>query len=116
MRAIDEMLDRLSFENESVASEVPWKGDVLQVHPQVSLQPTEKDEVCFLFRGPGGLGIQKVHGGSSLEEWYLGLQLRGLGGGVDGYFSTLVGGRILSPARGCFWSWFGWVTGGGFQS
>ena len=34
MRAIDEMLDRLSFENESVASEVPWKGDVLQVHSQ----------------------------------------------------------------------------------
>ena len=40
MRAIDEMFDRLSFENESVASEVPWKGDVLQVHPKVSLQPT----------------------------------------------------------------------------
>ena len=67
MRAIDEMLDRLSFESESVAS-VPWKGDVLQVHLKVSLQPTEKEEVCFLFRGPGGLGIQKVHGGSSLAE------------------------------------------------
>ena len=51
MRAIDEMLDRLSFEDERVASEVPWKGDVLQVHPKVSLQPTEKEEVCFLFRG-----------------------------------------------------------------
>ena len=89
MRASDEMLDRLSFENESVALEVPWKGDVLQVHPKVSLQPTERDEVCFLFRGPGGLGIQKVHGGSSLEEWYLGLQGRGLGVCVDGYYTTL---------------------------
>ena len=98
MRAIDEMLDRLSFENESVASEVPWKGDVLQVHPKVSLQPTEKEEVCFLFRGPGGLGIQTVHGGASLEEWYLGLQGRGSGGGVEGYFTTL-GGRILNPGR-----------------
>ena len=38
MRAIDEML----------ASEVPWKGDVLQVHLQVSRQPTEKEEVCFV--------------------------------------------------------------------
>ena len=69
MRAIDEMLDRLNFDTESVASEVPWKGDVLQVHQQVSRQPTEKEEVCFLFRGPGGLGFQKVHGGSSLAEW-----------------------------------------------
>ena len=98
MRAIDEMLDRLNFETESVASEVPWKGEVLQVHLQVSLLPTEKEEVCFLFRGPGGLGIQKVHGGSSLAEWYLGLQGQGLGRSVDGYFTTL-GGRILKPER-----------------
>ena len=41
MRAIDEMLDRLNFGTESVASEVWWKGDVLQVHQKVSLQPTE---------------------------------------------------------------------------
>ena len=47
MRAIDEMLDRLSFETESVAPEVLWKGDVLQVHLQVSRQPTEKEEGCF---------------------------------------------------------------------
>ena len=71
---------------------------MLQVHPKVSLQPAERDEVCFLFRGPGGLGIQKVHGGSSLEEWYLGLQGRGLGVCVDGYYTTL-GGRIVSPER-----------------
>ena len=79
MRVIDVMLDRLSFETECVASEVPWKGDVLHVHLKVSLQPTEKEEVCLLFRGPGGLGIQKVHGGSSLAEWYLGLQGQGFG-------------------------------------
>ena len=66
--------------------------------PKVSLQPAEKDEVCFLFRGPGGLGIKRVHGGASLEEWYMGLHWRGSGGGVDGYFTTL-GGRLLYPGR-----------------
>ena len=75
MRAIDELHDRLNFETESVASEVPWKGEVVQVHLQVSPQPTKKEEVRFLFRGSGGgLGMQQVHGGSSLTEWYLGLQ------------------------------------------
>ena len=53
MRAIDELHDRLNFETESVASEVPWKGEVLQVHLQVSPQPTKKEEVRFLFRGSG---------------------------------------------------------------
>ena len=42
MRAIDELLDRLNFETESVASEVPWKGEALQVHLQVSPLPTKK--------------------------------------------------------------------------
>ena len=101
-RAIDEKLDRFSFENESVASEVLWKGDVLQVHPKVSLQPTEKEEVCFLFRGPGGLGIQSVHSRASLEEWCMGLHGRGSGRGVDGYFTTL-GGRILKAGREVSW-------------
>ena len=49
MRAIDELHDRLNFETESVASEVPWKGEVLQVHLQVSPQPTKKEEVRFYF-------------------------------------------------------------------
>ena len=71
---------------------------MLQVHLQVSRQPTEKVEVYFLFRGPGGLGIQRVHGGFSLAEWYLGLQGQDLGRGVDGYFTTLAG-RILNPER-----------------
>ena len=79
LRAIDEKLDGLNFETESGVSEVPWQGDVLQVHPKVSRLPTEKEEVCFSFRGPGGLGIHKVHGGSSLAEWYLCLQGQGLG-------------------------------------
>ena len=75
LRAIDELHDRLNFETESVASEVPWKGEVLQVHQKVSPQPTKKEEVRFLFRGSGSdLGMQRVHGGSSLMEWYLGLQ------------------------------------------
>ena len=96
MRAIDEMLDRLSFENESVASEVPWTEDVLQVHPKVSLQPTEKEEVCFLFRGPGGLGIQRVHGGASLEEWGCKGEAR-----EEVWMDTLplLGRRILNPGR-----------------
>ena len=66
MRAIAELHDRLNFETESVASEVPWKGEVLQVHQQVSPQPTKKEKVRFQFRGSGGgLGMQRVHGGSS---------------------------------------------------
>ena len=92
---IDEMHDRLGFDTESVASEVPWKGEVLQVHQKVSPQPTKKEVVRFLFRGPGvGLGFQRVHGGSSLMEWYLGLQRQGLVEDFDGYFTTL-GGKIL---------------------
>ena len=51
MRAIDEKLGTSTFEMESVVSEVPWQGDFLQVLPRVSLQPTEKEEVRFLFRG-----------------------------------------------------------------
>ena len=62
----------------------------------VSQQKRKKFSFCF--EGPGGLGIQQVHGGSSLAEWYLGLQGQGLGRGVDGYFTTL-GGRILDPER-----------------
>ena len=93
----------------------PWKGEVLQVHLQVSRQPTKKEEVRFLFQGSvGGLGMQRVHSGSSLAEWYLGLQGQGLGGDVDGYFTTL-GGRILDPKREVSGLGFGWVAGGGFQ-
>ena len=59
MRAIDEMLDRLNFETGSVASEVPWKGDVLQVHLQVSRQPTEKEEFCFFISRTRRIGNSK---------------------------------------------------------
>ena len=81
MRAIDELHDWLNFETESVVSEVPWKGEVLQFHQKVSPQPTKKEEVRFLFRGPGsGLGMQRVHGGSSLMEWLFWFARARLGG------------------------------------
>ena len=83
MRAIDELLDRLNFETESVASEVPWKGEVLQVHLQVSRQPTKKEEVRFLFRGSGGM--------------VFGFARASLGRDVDVYFT--LGGRILDLTR-----------------
>ena len=50
MRAIDELHDRLYFETESVASEVLWKGEVLQVYLQVSPQPTKKEEFLYFSR------------------------------------------------------------------
>ena len=84
MRAIDEVLDRLNLETESVASEVPWKGDVLQVHLKLSLQPTEKEEVCFLFRGLvdwNSKGAWWVFYGR-MVFWAWGR------GSVDGYFTT----------------------------
>ena len=59
MRAIDEKLDRLNFETESVVSEVPWQGDVLQVHPKVSRLPTEKAEVCFFISRTRWFGNSK---------------------------------------------------------
>ena len=62
-----------SGDTESVVSEIPWQGEVLQVNSKVlSIWPTEK--VRFLFRGPGGLGVQLVDGGWSLEEWFMGLR------------------------------------------
>ena len=68
---------------------------MLQIHLQVFPQPTKKEEIRFLFRGSGGgLGMQRVHGVSSLTEWYLGLQGQGLGVDFDGYYATL-GGNIL---------------------
>ena len=99
MRAINELHDRLNFETESVVSEVPWKGEVLQVHQKVSPQPTQKEEVRFQFRGSGGgLGMHLVHGGSSLMEWFLGFQGQSLEEDLDGYFTTL-DGKILDPQR-----------------
>ena len=112
MRAMDEKLDRLSFEKESVASEVPWKGDVLQVHPKDSLQPTKKKEVCLLFRGSGGLRIQRVQGGASLEEWYLGLHGRGWEVWMDTLPHSVEG---TESWEGCCLAWVGWVARGGLQ-
>ena len=96
MRAIEEMHDRLNFETESVASEVPWKGDVLQVYLQVLVSQQKRKKFAFYFEDQ--VDCQKVHGGSSLAEWCLGLQGQGLGRGVDGCFATL-GGRVLNHER-----------------
>ena len=118
MRAIDELRDRFNFETESVASEVPWKGEVLQVHLQVSRQPTKKEEVCFLFRGSGGgLGMQRVHGGSSLTEWYLGLQGMASGGMLMATSPPLVGGFWTLRGRLLVLVWLGckrWFSMEGF--
>ena len=66
----------------------------------VSPQPTKKKKkFVFYFEVlGGGLGMQRVHGGSSLMEWYLGLQGQGLEEDFDGYFTTL-GGKILDSQR-----------------
>ena len=77
---------------ESVVSEIPWQGEVLQVNSKVlSMWPTEK--VRFLFRAPGGLSVQLVDGGWSLEEWFVGLHGGNSGRSIDGYFTTL-GGKV----------------------
>ena len=49
VRVIDEKLEKLSLETESAVSEVPLQGEVLQVHPEISLQPTEKEKVRAYF-------------------------------------------------------------------
>ena len=74
--AIDEKLEKLSLETESVVSEGLWQGEVLLVHSKISFQPTEKEKVRFLFRGPGGLGIQVEV--VEVEGWGW---RRGVGGG-----------------------------------
>ena len=85
-------------DTESVVSEILWQGEVLQVNSKVlSMWPTEK--VRFLFRGPGGLGVQLVDGGWSLEEWFVGLHGGNSGGSIDGYFTTL-GGKVAEPKCG----------------
>ena len=58
-------------------------------------ETTTKEEVRFLFRGSGcGLGMQRVHGGSSLMGSYLGVQEQGWEEDFDGF-----GGKILDPQR-----------------
>ena len=42
-------------------------------------EPTKETMVQFLFRGPGGLGVQEVDGGQTLEGWFAGRE-----GGVSG--------------------------------
>ena len=53
VRAIDEKLEKLSLETESVESEVPLQEEVLQVHPKISFQPMR---VGVLWSGRGWRG------------------------------------------------------------
>ena len=103
IRAIDEMLGRLSFETECVASEVPWKGDVLQVHLQVSRLPTENEEVCFLMSRTRWIGNSK-------SAWRI-----FFGGMVSWFARARLGGKCGWLLYHFFWSWFGCVAGGGLH-
>ena len=67
-----------------------------EVRQAVCPEPTKEAKVQFLFRGSGGLGVQEVDGGLTLEEWFAGREGRISGVGADGYFTTL-GGKVLSP-------------------
>ena len=62
---------------------------------QAVYEPT-KETVQFLFRGFGGLRVQKVDGEQTLEGWFASqADLAGL----DGYFATL-GGKVLNSKIG----------------
>ena len=60
---------------------------------QAVYEPT-KETIQFLFRGPGGLGVQEVDGGQTLEGWFACREDGISGVGADGYFTTL-GGKVL---------------------
>ena len=62
-----------------------------EVRQMVCSEPTKEAMVQFLFRGTGGLGVQEVQGGWTLEAWFSGLEGRGPGACTDGYFTTLGG-------------------------
>ena len=57
-----------------------------EVRQAVCPEPTKEAMIQFLFRGPGGLGVQEVDGGQTLEEWFAGREGRVSGVGADGYF------------------------------
>ena len=68
-----------------------------EVRQAVCPEPTKEAKIQFLFRWSGGLGVQEVDGGMTLDEWFAGQA--GLGGGLDGYFATL-GGKVLNSKVG----------------
>ena len=85
--------DGVSFCREYYEMKSRSQQEVRQV---VCSEPTKEAMVQFLFRGTGGLGVQEVQGGWTLEAWFSGLEGRGPGACTDGYFTTL-GGRVLDP-------------------
>ena len=63
---------------------------------QAVYEPT-KETIRFLFRGLGGLGVQEVDGGQTLEGWFA--SQADLVVGLDMYFTTL-GGKVLNSKVG----------------
>ena len=63
---------------------------------QAVYEPT-KETIQFLFRGSGGLRVQEVEGGVTLDEWFA--SQADLVVGLDGNFTTL-GGKVLNSKVG----------------
>ena len=68
-----------------------------EVRQAVCPEPTKEAKIQFLFRGSGGLRVQEVEGGMTLDEWFA--SQADLGVGLDGYFTTL-GGKVLNSKVG----------------
>ena len=68
-----------------------------EVRQAVCPEPTKEAKIQFLFRGSGGLRVQEVDGGMTLDEWFA--SQADLGVGLDGYFTTL-GGKVLNSKVG----------------
>ena len=64
-----------------------------EVRQAVCPEPTKEAKM----QGSGGLRVQEVDGGMTLDEWFAGQA--GLGVGLDGYFATL-GGKVLNSKVG----------------
>ena len=116
MRAIDELLNRLNFETERDASEVLWKGEVLQVHLQVSRQPTKKEEVRFF------ISRFWCWFGNATSAWrfffggmVFGFARARLGGGMLMATSPPLVGGFLDPKREVSGLGLVGVARGGFQ-
>ena len=68
-----------------------------EVRQAVCPEPTKEAQIQFLFRGSGGLRVQEVEGGMTLDEWFA--SQADLEVGLDGYFTTL-GGKVLNSKVG----------------
>ena len=68
--------------------------------------PEPAKSVQILFRGGQGLGVWDLEAHTTLAQWFSGGKR---GGDMDGYFSKIVGGRILNSEAevwGIFRRWF----------